>query len=106
TPCRRGLRVAVARGLVVMQVALSLVLLVGACLFVRTLMNLKNVNRGFNDRNLLLFGIDPTQDGYTGQGLADFYQELARRLGVLPGVRSVSLSQATLIGGGANYLKT
>jgi predicted permease len=85
---------------------LSLLLLVGAGLFVRTLTNLEHVNAGFNQRNLLLFGIDPTQDGYKGQRLADFYQELARRLQALPGVQSVSFSGATLVGGGGNFRRT
>ena len=102
-PGRRGLRFGPGRALVVAQVSLSLPLLVGAGLFVRTLTNLENVNAGFNERNLLLFGIDPTQDGYTGQRLTGFYQELARRLKALPGVRSVSLSHSTLIGGGGNF---
>jgi predicted permease len=102
-PGRRGLRLGPGRALVVAQVSLSLPLLVGAGLFVRTLSNLENVKAGFNERNLLLFGIDPTQDGYTGQRLTDFYQELMLRLEALPGVRSVSLSHSTLIGGGRNF---
>jgi predicted permease len=97
---RRGLRLGLGKTLVVAQVALSLLLLVGAGLFVRTLMNLEHVNAGFNQQNLLLFGIDPTQDGYQGQRLADFYLEFTRRLEVLPGVRSVSMSNHTLVGGG------
>jgi predicted permease len=95
-----GLRLGLGKTLVVTQVALSLLLLVGAGLFVRTLVNLQNVDAGFNQRNLLLFGIDPTQDGYKGQRLADFYGEFTRRLQALPGVRSVTMSGATLIGGG------
>jgi predicted permease len=73
---------------------------VGAGLFVRTLANLQSVNTGFNERNLLLFHFDPTQDGYKEQRLADFYQEFTRRLRALPGVRSVTLSSVSLIGGG------
>ncbi len=100
TQGKRGLRLGLGKALVVTQVALSLLLLVGAGLFVRTLTNLENVNMGFNQRNLLLFGIDPTQDGYKGQRLADFYRELTRRLEALPGVRSVTMSSNTLIAGG------
>jgi predicted permease len=99
-------RLGIGRTLVVAQVSLSLLLLVGAGLFVRTLTNLENVNAGFNERNLLLFGIDPTQDGYKGQRLADFYRELAQRVAGQPGVRSVSMSGATLIGGGMSTLET
>jgi predicted permease len=97
---RWGLRLGLGKTLVVTQVGLSLLLLVGAGLFVRTLANLQNVNAGFNERNLLLFGIDPTQDGYQGQRLANFYQEFMRRLQALPGVRSVTLSTHSLIGSG------
>jgi len=97
---RRGWRWGLGKTLVVAQVSLSLVLLVGAGLFVRTLNNLESIPAGFNGRNLLLFGIDPTKDGYAGKRLADFYQQLGRRLTILPGVRSVSMSMHTLIGGG------
>jgi predicted permease len=101
---RRGWRL--DRVLLITQVSLSLVLLIGAIQFVRTLTNLENVNLGFNQHHLLLFGIDPTQDGYMGQRVTDFYQELARRIEALPGVRSVGLSENTLIGGGASFLGT
>jgi predicted permease len=99
---KHGLRLGLGRTLVVTQVAVSVLLLVGAVLFVRTLTNLENVNAGFNQRNVLLFSIDPSQDGYKGQRLADFYQELGQRLGRLPGVRSVSMSMHRLIGGGVS----
>jgi predicted permease len=100
----RGWRL--GKGLVVTQVSLSIVLLVGAGLFVRTLTNLENVNAGFNTRNLLLFGIDPTQDGYKGRRLEDFYREMVRRLQTLPGVRSVSMSAGTPLGGGVSIMGT
>ena len=95
-----GLRFGLAKGLVVAQVAISLVLLVGAGLFVRTLSNLENENIGFDRRNLLLFSIDPTQQGYKGARLTQFYEELQRRLKAIPGVRSVSLSANPLLEGG------
>ncbi|HEV3276676.1 MAG TPA: ABC transporter permease [Terriglobia bacterium] len=103
---RRARRLGIGRTLVVAQVSLSLLLLVGAGLFVRTLTNLEGVNAGFNERNLLLFGINPTQDGYKGQRLAEFYQELLRRVAAQPGTRSVSMSGATLIGGGFSSMST
>jgi len=89
-----------SKALVISQIAMSLLLLIGAGLFVRTLTNLENEDIGFDRRNLLLFGIDPTQAGYKGANLANFYQELQRRIGGLPGVRSASLSRHTLIDGG------
>jgi predicted permease len=96
----RSARSGLGKALVIAQVAMSLLLLVGAGLFVRTLQNLENLNIGFNRYNILLFGIDPTQNGYKGEKLASFYQELQGRLEALPGVRSVSVSSHTLIGGG------
>jgi len=101
---RHSLRLGFGKALIVGQIALSLLLLAGAGLFVRTLTNLENVKAGFDQRNLLLFGIDPTQDGYKGQRLADFYQELTRRVQALPGVRSVAMSGSRLIGGGVSIV--
>ncbi len=95
----KGRLLGLGKALVVAQVALSVLLLVGATMFVRTLANLQNLNAGFNTQDLLLFQIDPTQDGYSGPRLAAFYQELARRLESAPGVRSVSLSFHRLLSG-------
>ncbi|HWL75728.1 MAG TPA: ABC transporter permease, partial [Burkholderiaceae bacterium] len=53
-----------SKGLIVAQVALSLLLLVGAGLFIRTLSNLQRVNLGFNQESLLLFRLQPRQSGY------------------------------------------
>jgi len=86
--------------LVISQVAISLLLLIGAGLFVRTLTNLENENLGFDHRNLVLFGINPTTSGYTGEKLLAFYQELQRRIEAIPGVTSASLSRHTLVSGG------
>jgi predicted permease len=93
-------RLGLGKALVVSQVAMSLLLLVGAGLFVRTLQKLENLDVGFNRRNILLFGVDPTQNGYKGEKLRALYQELQRRIEALPGVLSASLSNHTLIGGG------
>ena len=98
----RGLRLELGKALVVAQVALSLLLLIGAGLFVRTLANLESANLGFDRRNLLLFGIDPTQAGYKGERLASFYEDLRRRIEAVPGVRSASLSRHTFISGGVS----
>src|SRR5262249_14190699 len=69
-----------SRGLVVMQVALSLLLLVGAGLFVRTLLNLQRVDVGFNTQNLLLFGMSPSLIGYKDERLVQLYGRMAERL--------------------------
>jgi predicted permease len=96
----RGLRPELGKALLVAQVAMSLSLLIGAGLFVRTLANLEGENIGFDRHNLLLFGIDPTQAGYKGERLATVYEEVRKRIEALPGVRSASLSHHPLINGG------
>ena len=80
-------------GLVVSQVAFSLVLLVGAGLFLRTLVNLANVDTGFNKENVLLFAIEPQAVGYKeGSRLVNLYQQIEQRVSAEPGVRSASIS--------------
>ena len=82
-----------ARALVVGQVALSLVLLVGAGLFLRTLVNLTNVDMGFDKHNVLVFGIEPASVGYKEDSrLTRLYQEIERRVSAIPGVRAASFS--------------
>ncbi|MGH9709453.1 MAG: ABC transporter permease, partial [Candidatus Acidiferrales bacterium] len=86
-------------GLVVAQVALAVVVLVGAGLLVRTLQNLKNVDPGFDTRNLLTFSLDPTPIGYKTPQVDVFYRNLQERLAAIPGVESVSYSNSTLLSG-------
>lgn len=88
-----------SRALVIAQVALSLLLLTGAGLFVRTLRNLQNVNTGFEARNLLLFRVDPRLSGYQGEQLPALYQRLFARLEAVPGVQAVSFSRHPLLAG-------
>jgi predicted permease len=85
------------RGLIVLQVALSLVLLVGAGLFVRTLVNLQGVGVGFNTQNLLLFEAKPGLVGYKDDRAVSLYQELSERLEAVPGVRKVTFSGIPLL---------
>jgi predicted permease len=86
-------------GLVIVQVALAVVVLVGAGLLVRTLRNLRNVDPGFNTHNLLTFGLDPTLIGYKTPQIDSFYSDLQQRIGAIPGVESVSYSNSTLLSG-------
>ena len=86
-----------SKGLIIVQVALSLLLLVGAGLFIRTLYNLQRVNLGFNQENLLLFKLQPQQVGYKDERLIQFYQQLFARLDQLPGTRSVTFAKVPLI---------
>jgi predicted permease len=86
-----------SKGLIVVQVALSLLLLVGAGLFIRTLYNLQRVNLGFNQENLLLFRLQPQLAGYKDKRLVQFYQQLFARLDNLPGVRAATFARVPLI---------
>jgi macrolide transport system ATP-binding/permease protein len=86
-------------GFVILQIALSLVLLVGAALFVRTLTNLQRQSLGVDDRHLLVFGVDASQNGYTGDRLAALYTELLRRLAAMPGAEAASAARLRLFSG-------
>jgi hypothetical protein len=67
-----------SKGLIVAQVALSLLLLAGAGLFIRTLYNLQRVNLGFDQENLLLFSLAPQQSGYKDERLLPYSQSNLR----------------------------
>ena len=71
-PSGRSHRLSLSRVLVTSQIALSLLLVIGAGLFVRTLSNLQSVELGFNQHNLLLFSINARQAGYKEANLAQF----------------------------------
>ncbi len=88
------------QALVVAQVAISLLLLVAAGLFVRTLSNLQSIDVGFNRDNVLLFEVNASQAGYTHSAAATFYADLQRRMSAMPGVRAATLSHASLISAG------
>ena len=95
----RSHRFGLGHVLVTAQIGLSLVLVVGAGLFVRTLANLHSVNLGFNQENLLLFNLDARQAGYKDAALAHFYGDLLDRFRRIPGVNSAGLSQFSLVSG-------
>ena len=99
----RAVRPRLTHVLVVAQIATSLLLLVAAGLFVRTLSNLQSVSLGFNRDNVLLFDVNAPQAGYPRSQVADFYADLRRRLSDVPGVRDVSLSHASLIRAGRSH---
>jgi predicted permease len=96
-------RVSLTQGLVVVQISLSLLLLVAAALFVRTLSNLESIALGFNRDHVLLFELNAPQAGYPTARVADFYQNLRRRLSDVPGVRDATLSHASLIRAGRSH---
>jgi predicted permease len=82
-----------AKTLIVLQVALSLVLLISAGLFLRSLVNLAHVDTGFAKDHVLLFAIDPVDVGYKEDAhLVSLYQQIEQRVGAEPGVRAASIS--------------
>ena len=85
-----------ARVLVISQVAFSLVLVAGAGLFLRTLINLTRVDTGFNKDNVLRLQVDASSAGYTGgPPLRSLHQQIEARVGALRGVRAASFSAST-----------
>jgi predicted permease len=87
----------VVRGLLAVQVALSLVLLVSAGLFTRTLARLDAVDPGFDQRGLLLFRIDATSAGYANDRAVALQDRIRERLAAIPGVRDATYSRVPLL---------
>jgi predicted permease len=97
SPDRSTLRA--GKVLVCLQVALSLALVAGSALFVRTLVNLRSETLGFRPENLLVFQLDPTLNGYREGRLLDFHEQVLRGVAALPGVRAASMSRWGLLAG-------
>jgi predicted permease len=97
-------RTPLAKVLVVSQVALSLVLMVCACLFLRTLVNLNRVDTGFNKENVLRLDIDSASTGYKGDDprLKILFKQIEDRVNALPGVEAASFSAFTFLEGSWN----
>jgi predicted permease len=87
------------QGLVVGQIAMSLVLLVGASLFARSLLNLENHPLGFNQENVVLARINPRLAGYKPAEVGALYRKLYDQLHALPGVQSATLASYSPLGG-------
>ncbi len=87
------------QALVVGQVALSLLLLVGAGLFTRSLMNLRKLDPGFRTANLVAFTIDAARNGYNQARVHQMYEDIQQRLASVPGVGSASLAQIVPLSG-------
>jgi predicted permease len=97
-----GSRARLAGVLVVVQVALSLVLVAGAGLLVGSVRNLQRIDVGFDPSRLLLFRIDPTLNGYEGPRLRQFYASALENLRALPGVVSATATGHTLLSNSAS----
>ncbi|PYQ77909.1 MAG: ABC transporter permease [Acidobacteria bacterium] len=94
-----GGRSALSRALLVVQVAISLVLLIGAGLFLRTVQNLRHVNVGFDPNNVVLFRVNPQLNRYDDKRIKALYAEMMDRLQAVNGVRAVALSDPALLSG-------
>jgi predicted permease len=85
------------KALIVAQVAISLLLMIGAGLFLSTLVNLRRVDPGFDTSDLLLFDVEPGLSGYEREPLANLYRQMSERIEAVPGVRSVTFSANPLL---------
>jgi predicted permease len=103
-PQAAGARNPFARALVVSQVALSLVLMVGAGLFLRSLVNLNDIDTGFNKENVLRLEIDSSSVGYTPGEPREvaLNQQIEERVNALPNVKAASFSAFTFHEGSWN----
>ena len=87
------------QGLVVAQIAVSLVLLVGSTMFARSLLKLEGVPLGFDQSNVLLARISPRLAGYKPAEVGALYRKLYERLKTMPGVEYVTLASYSPLGG-------
>ena len=94
-----GTSVGLRKMLVAAQVSLSLLLLIGAGLFIRSLSNLKDLDPGFRVTNLVTFAVNPTMNGYRPERSLDFYRRLRDDLTAIPGVESASLAVMPVLNG-------
>jgi len=92
-------RARLGKVLVVMQVALSLLLVAGTGLLVRSLVNLKNIDPGFDTENLLVFRLNAGDAGYSGTERIDYYETASRSIAAIPGVSDVAYSSTSLLAG-------
>jgi len=95
-----GRLVSLRSGLVLLQVALSLPLLIGAVLLLRTLQNLRGLDTGFDRNNVLLASVNPSLNGYSADQSRNFFNELLDRTRALPGVTAASLATDSPLSGG------
>jgi macrolide transport system ATP-binding/permease protein len=101
SPGRLGLlRFGLGRALVVSQVAIALLIVVAAGLFVRTLSNLESIDIGFSRGNVLTLSVNARQAGHRDSEILPLYEKLRDRFAALPGVRSAGLSSQVPLGMG------
>jgi predicted permease len=90
-------QVRLRKGLVVAQISLSLLLLIGAGLFARSLFNLRGMHPGFAVENLMTFSIEPSLSGYERERAVNFFERTLQSLQTVPGVRLVSATDVPLM---------
>jgi predicted permease len=90
-------RALLGKSLVVFQVALSVMLLAGAGLFLRTLVNLKSTALGFNPERILLFQLDPPRTRYAGKQRTALFGQIEERISTLAGVEATTASVEPLV---------
>lgn len=100
---RFGVPFGLSHALVVSQIAISLLLVAAAGLFVRTVANLNEVNLGFNRENVLLFNLNAAAVGYNSSAIKRLYADLQERFRSIPGVRDATLSHMPMV---ANWTST
>jgi predicted permease len=94
-------RALTSKGVVALQIALSTILVIGAGVFLHTVIKLDSVDVGFDPHHLLLFDLQPPEAKYAGSKGVGLNQQLEQKLAALPGVESVSPATISLIGSGA-----
>ena len=92
-------RLRTGKALVAAQIGLSLLLLTGAGLFLRTLANLKHIEAGFRTEKLLLFQVNPSAVGYKDAQLTAFHEQVQNSLAAIPGVQGATFVQYPLLNG-------
>jgi len=85
-----------SKALIITQVALSLVLLLGAGLFVRSFQRLRSVDLGFNQSSLLQIRLNPKPGGYDKLDMGNYHKQLVQRIAGIPGVSSVSFADFSI----------
>ncbi len=94
-----GAKLNLAKALVIVQVGLSLLVVVGAGLFLRTLWNLQSVDLGYAKEKLLMVNVDGVTAGYKGEQLSGLWRDLTERIRALPGVQGATYSMNGLFSG-------
>jgi predicted permease len=92
------------KALIVAQVALSLILLTSASMFIRSLENLRSLNPGFRAQNVVQFGVDLQSIGHNLNQARAFFRALEERLGSLPGVESAGTADVPVLSGSSSWV--